>query len=494
MIHLINKSVGGILIILLWMSSLQSRAQSDFNMAQFQNTPLLTNPGMVAMDNDIRLFLNYRNQPNATEENFITTMITGVYPLINRKKGKRWGGIGAAFLNDKSGQFLKTNGGLASFAYNVGISQGKHGNSFLSLGIQGGYIQRSVSIDGLTTSSQFLTGDINEVLTQDSQGYGTIGTGLMWYLNNDQGDNKAFLGVSGYNLNHPETAFFHENSAQVDTKLPHHFTITGGLKVLHTNLLSLTPNFRWLSRSGNDEINAGAWLHYTLHRSEKLLKEGNVGIGMWYNFNNAFVGGIQLNQPRYFATMSFDLPTANTSDVWQGTNVFEITIGLRFARKPYKRPNWQAEPVQGIYHFPKPQKNFTVANIEPIPIPPVPRKRPKTKPGLEDGAFRFKFNSDELDERSKALLDSVSQVLMEYPEAIIDISGHTCDIGDAGKNLRLSKRRAEAVKKYLSEYDGIDPKRVLTSAYGEERPLVPNLNETNRRKNRRVAFKMRFPE
>jgi outer membrane protein OmpA-like peptidoglycan-associated protein len=129
-----------------------------------------------------------------------------------------------------------------------------------------------------------------------------------------------------------------------------------------------------------------------------------------------------------------------------------------------------------------------------VKVPPPAKETPKTKPGLEDGAFRFKLGSDKLDAKSEALLDSVAQKMIEFPEAIIEVSGHTCNIGSKAGNLKLSKKRAAAVRKYLMEYDGIDPKRIKTAGYADERPLVPNINEPNRKKNRRVAFKMKFPD
>ena len=140
--------------------------------------------------------------------------------------------------------------------------------------------------------------------------------------------------------------------------------------------------------------------------------------------------------------------------------------------------------------------NFSIASIpmQKMKVPEPPKETPKTKPGGEDGAFRFKLGSDELDEKSKALLDSVAATLIEHPNGTIEVSGHTCNIGTKAGNLKLSKRRAAAVRKYLIKYDGIDPRRITTAGYADERPLVPNINEPNRKKNRRVAFKIRYPD
>jgi type IX secretion system PorP/SprF family membrane protein len=470
-------------------------AQPDYSMTQFQNTPFLTNPAMLGSHQDIHLFLNYRRQPNVSGENFATTLLNGIYPFYNRNKGTRWGGLGLSLLNDNTGNFLRTNSGMLGFAFNKKVGNNNLGNHFISLGLQGGYFQRRIDLNGLTTSSQYINGgfnpslSINELVENMSQSYATFSSGVLWYAMDSLGRQTAFLGISAANLNRPRTAFYDGTK----DKLPHHFTVHGGFRLINHERFSVFPNMRWVNRSGNNQVNAGSWLNYHfLPESSGFLKQGMASIGLWYNFNDAFVGALQIDQPKYYMTLSFDLPTANTSNLWQGNNAFELTIGLKIKRNIEKRIRWNVSPIEPLWSSVQTKPTGLVM----VPIPPAEKKpsgRPRTKEGLEDGAFRFKFNSSELDEASKILLDSVSQVLMEYPEAVIVVSGHSCDIGTDERNLALSKSRAEAVKKYLAEYDGIDPNRIKTDAFGESRPLVPNVNEENRKKNRRVAFKLQFP-
>ena len=104
----------------------------------------------------------------------------------------------------------------------------------------------------------------------------------------------------------------------------------------------------------------------------------------------------------------------------------------------------------------------------------------------------FDFNSDRLKPESTADLQEAVRLLQEYPELKIEIQGHTDSVGPEDYNLALSKRRAEAVKRYLVEH-GISPERLVTRGYGESRPVAPNDTETNRRKNRRVEFKVLNP-
>jgi outer membrane protein OmpA-like peptidoglycan-associated protein len=72
----------------------------------------------------------------------------------------------------------------------------------------------------------------------------------------------------------------------------------------------------------------------------------------------------------------------------------------------------------------------------------------------------------------------------------VEIGGHTDAYGSNSMNLKLSKRRAEAVKDYLVK-KGVDPRRITAAGYGETKPLASNDDEDEGRElNRRVEFKV----
>ncbi len=497
--HSVRQSLSQALffVCLLTVCLPEAKAQGDFNLLQYYNTPLLTNPAMIATRDEIQLFLNYKHQPNAVGDDFTTTMLTGIYPFLRKKDGHHWGSLSAAFVHDQNGALLRTNGGVLAGAYNLKLGNRNGKFNFLSLGLQGAYFQRRLNIDNLTTSSQFDQGffdpnaDIGEFVDDNSQNFATLGGGIMWHQKDSLGRESAYLGVSVNNLNTPKTNFL-DNT---DDQFPRHITVTGGVRVFENYKLSVSPNIRWIRRTGNNEVIAGSFLNYRLFQNKKsgTFREGFVSLGLWYNFNDAFIGALQWEQPKYYLTFSLDIPTANTTDVWQGNSAFEVTVGLRFQkrrRKEHLPIPYPLEPVQDWTMEPFPNPPVNVQKVTYTPTPPSP----KTKPALEDGAVRFAYNNDGLDKRSQIILDSVIQVLQEFPEAIIEFAGHTCDIGAEESNYKLSFRRAESVKAYLARQDLIDPKRIVVKAYGESQPLVPNISEENRVKNRRVAYKIRFPD
>ena len=80
--------------------------------------------------------------------------------------------------------------------------------------------------------------------------------------------------------------------------------------------------------------------------------------------------------------------------------------------------------------------------------------------------------------------------MQQNPTMRVEIAGHTDNIGTAAYNLTLSKRRAEAVKDFLTK-KGIDARRIMAVGFGKSRPLASNDDEEEGRElNRRVEFKV----
>ena len=77
--------------------------------------------------------------------------------------------------------------------------------------------------------------------------------------------------------------------------------------------------------------------------------------------------------------------------------------------------------------------------------------------------------------------------LHAWPEATIEIQGHTDSSGSADLNRALSMLRAEAVREYLIG-KGIDPARMTAVGYGEDLPIGDNATAEGRAMNRRVEL------
>ena len=113
---------------------------------------------------------------------------------------------------------------------------------------------------------------------------------------------------------------------------------------------------------------------------------------------------------------------------------------------------------------------------------------------LETAIFRafsvvFEFDSHNLLPSSFRILDEVGKLLIDNPDIIIEVQGHTDNVGPRDYNLALSNRRAESVKTYiLDQFPELGRERINTAGFGPDRPLMPNENPTQRALNRRVEF------
>ncbi len=92
-------------------------------------------------------------------------------------------------------------------------------------------------------------------------------------------------------------------------------------------------------------------------------------------------------------------------------------------------------------------------------------------------------------EASKPTLDALAIVLKKNTKYKLIISGHTDNVGNAATNLKLSKERAESVKRYLIG-KGVSSKRLTSEGFGDTRPVSANDTEDGRQKNRRVELKI----
>jgi peptidoglycan-associated lipoprotein len=99
----------------------------------------------------------------------------------------------------------------------------------------------------------------------------------------------------------------------------------------------------------------------------------------------------------------------------------------------------------------------------------------------------FLYDSDEIDEPSKKILEANASVLKQYSTWVITVEGHCDERGTAEYTLALGDRRALTAKNYLMSL-GIAADRLRTVSYGKEFPFDPGHDEGAWSKNRRAHF------
>ncbi len=87
---------------------------------------------------------------------------------------------------------------------------------------------------------------------------------------------------------------------------------------------------------------------------------------------------------------------------------------------------------------------------------------------LEDVLY-FGFDSSDLDEAAKNLLENNATWMKEDDSRVLTIEGHTDEEGTTDYNLALGERRARITRDYLVRL-GVDESRIQIITYGEEKP------------------------
>ncbi len=106
--------------------------------------------------------------------------------------------------------------------------------------------------------------------------------------------------------------------------------------------------------------------------------------------------------------------------------------------------------------------------------------------------IKFASGSAQLAPRFKTILNSVAEVMKEYPYTVADLPGNADSTGSANYNMRLSMARGQAVADYLAS-QGIDPKRLIPQPYGQMHPVASNKYAKGRALNRRVQIILYAP-
>ena len=99
----------------------------------------------------------------------------------------------------------------------------------------------------------------------------------------------------------------------------------------------------------------------------------------------------------------------------------------------------------------------------------------------------FEFGKASLRPESFPELSRIAQFMTENTKLVIEIGGHTDNIGSDLANMKLSQERADVVRNYILSKVNI-PTRITSKGYGESQPKASNDTEDGRQTNRRVEF------
>jgi len=103
------------------------------------------------------------------------------------------------------------------------------------------------------------------------------------------------------------------------------------------------------------------------------------------------------------------------------------------------------------------------------------------------GKVLFDLNKSTIKPEAIKVLNKIAAYLNKHPEMKVEVRGYTDSTGPHAWNMKLSQRRADAVRDYLAG-EGVPTDRLSTNGYGPDNPIASNDTKEGRALNRRVDF------
>jgi outer membrane protein OmpA-like peptidoglycan-associated protein len=107
--------------------------------------------------------------------------------------------------------------------------------------------------------------------------------------------------------------------------------------------------------------------------------------------------------------------------------------------------------------------------------------------------IQFENGKATIKKSSYKILNDIAKIFIDNANYLVEVQGHTDNVGKYEYNVDLSERRAQSVRTYLIE-QGVPAERLTAHGYGPDKPIEDNKTKAGRAKNRRVEFNITFEE
>ncbi len=310
-----------------------SAGAQDVHFTQFDANPLLVNPAFTGnFDGRIRAAAIYRDQWRSAlggDAAFKTVAASVDAPIVRDLTVDDYLAAGIQFYNDRAGDAnFSNNSVLASLAYHKFLGSGPLGpNKALSVGLQGGYTQKSIDISKLYFGNEFQNGGFNPGLggigLDNQTNYFTVNAGVAY--SQAFSDNVGItLGVGASNLTQPRETFRQKENSQIG--LGRRYTAQAGSIIYVSERVALKPGVLFQTQATAYELVAGSEVSYIVGNPEFRNYATKVFAGGWYRNNDAvmFTAGVEIKGTRIGA--SYDYNTSALKAATGGNGGFEISL------------------------------------------------------------------------------------------------------------------------------------------------------------------------
>jgi type IX secretion system PorP/SprF family membrane protein len=326
--------------------SASAAVAQDVHFTQFDASPLLVNPAFTgAFDGRLRAAAIYRDQWRSVtggDAAFKTVAASVDAPLVHDLSIDDYLAGGIQFYNDRAGDGnLSNNTVMASVAYHKFLGTGRgEPNKTLSVGLQGGYTQKSIDLSRLYFGNEFQDGIFNPGsganALNNKTDYFTVNAGIA-YSQSISENVGITLGIGANNLNQPREALRQKQNSEVG--LSRRYAAQAGAIIYTGERLSIRPGVLFQTQATASEIVAGSEFNYIVGNPEFRNYATKVFVGGWYRNNDAAMAtaGVEVKGLRIGA--SYDYNTSSLKSASGGNGGFEISVRyivqdpIEFARR-----------------------------------------------------------------------------------------------------------------------------------------------------------------
>ena len=327
------KALKKIMFLGLVVLSLSSQAQQLYY-SQYQLTPMLNNPSLVSLTEELKIDVGYRNQFGGKGSNYSTPVVSAQMPFyqeVGRDLFKKFGAGGIQILTDRTGfsGILATTGFSLTYAHIAHLSK----TDWISFGIQPGLYQRRVDFSKLNSGSQWddfqgsfdQSLDINEnIQNTERKTFFTINTGATYVREDSRGNPFLVLSVAANNLTQPNVSLNTKSFSN-----PINWNVQGSLVAYENQQAIIKPTIRHIQARNLNQTNIGSYFYYKVADKMGFIGKGTVGLGLWYSTRNAVVTALEINQKDWALGFSYDFLASTLADANNSMGAPEFIIGFR---------------------------------------------------------------------------------------------------------------------------------------------------------------------
>ena len=309
----------------------------DIHFSQYYASPLTLNPALTGLINgDFRVAANYRGQwfavPTTSSLAPYNTYQASFDASVLRKKLQENGlGVGLMFYADEAG-----NGSLATYAISGSIAYhqaiDRFGRSRISLGFQGGYVQKRVFQHDLLFEQQFdnLTNSFNPFFDNGEQafvdgnlGYADLNIGGLFSTR--ASDKFSFyVGGAVNHLTTPGESFLNDEANEIGMRYIGHM----GMEIKTGKYFKILPTFYYTTQTNAQQINLGTGFEYAFQENLSMFAGGWSRIvgGIDKFQNDAVIATVGVETFNTRVGVSYDFNTSNFRGATNSVGALELSV------------------------------------------------------------------------------------------------------------------------------------------------------------------------